>query len=311
MFRKVIFLVILGLAANVLFIACGSRQKTLNVTPAEELLNDNEIITFSYQNDYQGICVENANDFTRQFCDDDSDGLLNIQELKYKTDAFQPDTDGDGYLDGEEIHKAYNPLGFGDLVPEKYQDCTDSSQAWCWGGQAHFRADPSICEQMPDRKYFAKRRADCVEDSQLERDKIDLEMALAHWDYEACFSIEDIGVKEDCQKELAFALGALKADKDFCLQKFGFQKIELDETISLERELQHRCWFAMAVAIENVDECAKLDPHEIKDFDSIACVTKIARLKNDVSICDKLYEMNLERGIEKCLGQADLPSAEK
>ena len=75
--------------------------------------------------------------------------------------------------------------------------------------------------------------------------------------------------------------------------------------------MQHRCWFAMAVATEDLDECTVLDPHEIKDFDSIACVTKIARLKNDVSICDKLHEMNLERGIEKCLGQADLPSAEK
>ena len=118
-------------------------------------------------------------------------------------------------------------------------------------------------------------------------------------------------MREDCQKELAFALGALKADKNYCLQEFGFEKIKPDEEVSLEKELQHRCWFAMAVATENVEECAVLDPHEIKDFDSIACVTKIARLQNDIGVCNYLEEMNMGRAMEKCLGQKDLPSADK
>lgn len=311
MFRKVLFLVLLGLAANMFFVACTGEKRILEMTPAEELVNDHEVVTFSYQNDYEGICVENANEFTRQFCDDDSDGLLNIQELEYKTDMFLPDTDGDGYLDGEEINRAFNPLAFGDLVPDKYAFCDQSSQVWCWGGQAHFRADPSVCENIDDRKYTSKRKDDCIADSQLERDKIDHQMALAAWDYEACFLIPDQEIREDCQRSLAFALGALKADKNYCLQTFGFQKIEVNEELTLERELQHRCWFAMAVATESLEDCADLDPHEIKDFDSIACVTKIARLKNDISICDYLIEMNMERAMEKCLGQKDLPSAEK
>lgn len=45
--------------------------------------------------------------------DDDNDGLTNIQEDLYKTDRNNPDTDGDGFLDGDEVHNGYDPLGPG------------------------------------------------------------------------------------------------------------------------------------------------------------------------------------------------------
>lgn len=41
--------------------------------------------------------------------DPDGDGLKNWQEETYKTDPRNPDTDGDGYLDGEEVASGYNP----------------------------------------------------------------------------------------------------------------------------------------------------------------------------------------------------------
>lgn len=41
--------------------------------------------------------------------DPDNDGLKNWQEKIYKTDARNSDTDGDGYLDGEEIGSGYDP----------------------------------------------------------------------------------------------------------------------------------------------------------------------------------------------------------
>lgn len=41
--------------------------------------------------------------------DPDSDGLKNWQEKIYKTDARNPDTDGDGYIDGEEVGSGYDP----------------------------------------------------------------------------------------------------------------------------------------------------------------------------------------------------------
>jgi len=45
-----------------------------------------------------------------QNMDSDNDGLKDWEEELYKTDPFSPDTDGDGYLDGEEINSGHNPL---------------------------------------------------------------------------------------------------------------------------------------------------------------------------------------------------------
>ncbi|MBT4349346.1 hypothetical protein HOD19_01025 [bacterium] len=45
--------------------------------------------------------------------DIDNDGLTHQEELLFGTDPNNPDTDGDGYLDGEEVNNGYNPLGDG------------------------------------------------------------------------------------------------------------------------------------------------------------------------------------------------------
>jgi len=42
--------------------------------------------------------------------DNDSDGLSDRMELNFHTDLTNPDTDGDGYEDGEEIANGYDPL---------------------------------------------------------------------------------------------------------------------------------------------------------------------------------------------------------
>lgn len=41
--------------------------------------------------------------------DSDGDGLANSDEDKWKTDPLDPDTDNDGYLDGEEVKNGYDP----------------------------------------------------------------------------------------------------------------------------------------------------------------------------------------------------------
>ncbi|MDD4902118.1 MAG: trypsin-like peptidase domain-containing protein [Patescibacteria group bacterium] len=43
--------------------------------------------------------------------DSDHDGLSDAQEAQLGTDPRNPDTDGDGYLDGSEVVNGYNPLG--------------------------------------------------------------------------------------------------------------------------------------------------------------------------------------------------------
>jgi hypothetical protein len=47
--------------------------------------------------------------------DSDNDELTDQEEQEYGTDTSNPDTDGDGYLDGEEVNGGYNPLGEGKL----------------------------------------------------------------------------------------------------------------------------------------------------------------------------------------------------
>ncbi|MEA1963243.1 MAG: hypothetical protein U9M94_03335 [Patescibacteria group bacterium] len=48
--------------------------------------------------------------------DSDNDNITDSDELKiYHTDPNNPDTDGDGHLDGEEVRNGYNPLGEGKL----------------------------------------------------------------------------------------------------------------------------------------------------------------------------------------------------
>ena len=48
--------------------------------------------------------------------DSDQDGLSDADEINvYGTNPLKSDTDGDGYLDGDEIKNGYNPLGEGSL----------------------------------------------------------------------------------------------------------------------------------------------------------------------------------------------------
>ena len=47
--------------------------------------------------------------------DSDSDGLTDVMEGFYGSDVLKPDTDGDGFKDGEEVDNGYSPVGPGKL----------------------------------------------------------------------------------------------------------------------------------------------------------------------------------------------------
>ena len=50
--------------------------------------------------------------------DSDNDGLTDYEEVNvYKTNPLNPDSDGDKYLDGQEVRSGYNPNGPGQLLP--------------------------------------------------------------------------------------------------------------------------------------------------------------------------------------------------
>jgi len=47
----------------------------------------------------------------RSGADSDSDGLTDIEEEMYKSNLYNPDTDGDKFLDGNEVFHLYSPIG--------------------------------------------------------------------------------------------------------------------------------------------------------------------------------------------------------
>ncbi len=71
----------------------------------------------------EGVKIEvNQNDPN---ADPDKDGLKNWEEELYKTDKYNPDTDGDGYTDGEEVASGYDPAK---PAPNDALDTTDTSK---------------------------------------------------------------------------------------------------------------------------------------------------------------------------------------
>ena len=62
--------------------------------------------------------------------DDDKDGLSNWEESIYGTNISNPDTDGDSYLDGEEILSGHDPLkkGPNDIYQQKKGSLTKQEQ---------------------------------------------------------------------------------------------------------------------------------------------------------------------------------------
>lgn len=63
---------------------------------------------------------QNTNDIINSATlDTDDDGLTDVNEKIYGTDWLNPDTDGDGYNDGDEITNGYNPLCNPDTAEEE------------------------------------------------------------------------------------------------------------------------------------------------------------------------------------------------
>ncbi len=95
------------------FILTGCTKQPLEMV---EVSNDVDVIN-------KEVIELDYNDFPDEgdynpdlYMDKDNDYLLGHEEINiYKTDPNNPDTDGDGYLDGEEVIKGFNPNGEGKL----------------------------------------------------------------------------------------------------------------------------------------------------------------------------------------------------
>lgn len=83
-------------------------------------------------NDWETKYDLNPNDVSDATTDSDSDGLNNLEEYKYNTLPNNPDTDGDGHNDGDEVKNGFNPRGTGKLsenLQNTYHVATDGDDS--------------------------------------------------------------------------------------------------------------------------------------------------------------------------------------
>ncbi len=97
-------------AVSGLFGAMSSRSDvTVDMQKAEEESLWKSDIPKTWQEKYS-VVVRNEID---EKIDHDDDGLTLRDEYLYGTDPANPDTDGDGYSDGDEVRNGYSPSGAG------------------------------------------------------------------------------------------------------------------------------------------------------------------------------------------------------
>lgn len=97
---------------------CDSLPEELNAICTQIIARK-----LAYEKKDKSICDEISDGNIQNECkeyvdgalDPDNDGLTNLQEKIYKTDPNIPDSDNDGYNDGDEVKNGFNPLGEGKL----------------------------------------------------------------------------------------------------------------------------------------------------------------------------------------------------
>ncbi len=86
--------------------------------------SDNDGLLDEWETKYK-LDKNNANDAK---LDNDLDGLTNLEEYKYGADPRIADTDKDGYKDGAEVEKGYNPNGSGKLEEQVIDNQLNTDQ---------------------------------------------------------------------------------------------------------------------------------------------------------------------------------------
>ncbi len=102
--------------------------------------------------------------------DPDKDGLDNEKEAYYGTDANDPDSDNDGYSDGEEVASGHNPLGAGKLNKKGGQvtgDYSGVSLETVFSGQGSYLCNISLSQQDTPVKIVLKVLGDKIRQEML------------------------------------------------------------------------------------------------------------------------------------------------
>ncbi len=95
-------------------VSMSDFNQQVEINEPEEAESFMEVLKTVFSNSYGNIEPVDLNKWREKGEDFDNDGLPDEIETIYGTDPNNPDTDGDGYTDGEEIASGYDPLIPGD-----------------------------------------------------------------------------------------------------------------------------------------------------------------------------------------------------
>jgi len=121
-----------------------------------------------------GLATKTASPLPNPSNDPDKDGLDNSQEAYWNTDYLNPDTDSDGYSDGEEIITGHDPRKEGpdDLLPGAKQNLTKRSTDILASGLVAGAFDP----KSPDyEKSVSSFIDDLIYQATINTEDLDLE----------------------------------------------------------------------------------------------------------------------------------------
>lgn len=98
------------------------EEQKENIPAAPQQAANEPIVAQPVDTDQDGLTDDEEKQLgtNQNKVDTDDDGLFDREEVKvYKTDPLNPDTDGDKFLDGDEVKNGYNPKGAGKLFEIK------------------------------------------------------------------------------------------------------------------------------------------------------------------------------------------------
>lgn len=104
----------------------------------------------------EAVSLSAENQTTYSFYkDDDIDGLSNAEEVIFGSSINVTDTDGDGYLDGEEVRNGYDPIKAGTARLSDRGNLNTSIRYYIWlreeKGISEFKIDQGLLDEFANR----------------------------------------------------------------------------------------------------------------------------------------------------------------
>ena len=131
-----------------------------------DLLMGAQVFAAPSNNDFEELKNNSLNqDLDSYFTDTDGDDLYDYLESFFSTDINNSDTDGDGYLDGQEISNGYNPTGDGLMDPEMVsylkEERLRAKKEYVQSDLKKLIIEAILCEDIPENlQYVAGNNCD-------------------------------------------------------------------------------------------------------------------------------------------------------